>query len=67
MIHAYSMMDIVRLNGGSNLFSGTQTRRSVGGWSAILFYAGIDLSSILVTALRQCRVNGCVYCEPALT
>ncbi len=30
------------------------------------FYAGIHLNPILATALRPCRVNGCVYCEPAL-
>ncbi len=31
------------------------------------FYARIDLSSIPATALRPCRVNGCVYCEPAFS
>ncbi len=30
------------------------------------FYARMDLSTIPATALRPCRVNGCVYCEPAL-
>ncbi len=38
-----------------------QTRRSVGGCRA-----GIDLSSIPATALEPCRINGFVYCEPAL-
>ncbi len=25
----------------------------------------VDLNPILATALRPCRVNGCMYCEPA--
>ncbi len=45
----------------------TQTHRSVGGGAVARFYARMDLSSIPATALRPCRVNGCVYCEPAFT
>ncbi len=30
-------------------------------------YEGIDLNPILATALQPCRVNSCVYCEPAFS
>ncbi len=44
------------------------TRKHVALWRVVVrFYARIDLSSILVTALRPCRINDCVYCEPAFT
>ncbi len=48
---------------GAILVPRTQTRRSVGGCRAV--YARMDMSSIPATTLRPCRVNVCVYCEPA--
>ncbi len=43
----------------------TQTRRcSV--QAVVRLSTGTELNPILATALRPCRINGCVYCEPAL-
>ncbi len=59
-MYSYRCVAII-LKAGSQY---TQTRRSVGG--VLRFLSRMDLSSIPATALRPCRVNVCVYCEPAL-